>query len=106
MSRRSVYPNEHVRTGVREDLSPVKDVPPAPELLPHAYAHVQDAQGGWHALHLEGVSAQKVTRLEPNARPEPGMFAASRVTLAIERQFRMDMRANAARGRAGASGAP
>lgn len=84
----------------RVSAKPASEMESAPELLPHAYALVQDGRGGWHALHLEGVTAQKVTRLEPNARPEPGMFAASRVTLAIERQFRLDVRATAAQGRA------
>lgn len=84
---------------------PLESAPSAPELWPHAYALVQDERGGWYALHLEGVTAQKVTRLEPNGRSEPGMFAASRVTLAIERQFRSDMRASAERSRARATGA-
>jgi hypothetical protein len=77
-----------------------ESAPAVPQVIAHAYALVQDPSGGWHALHLEGVSAQKITRLEPNTRPEPPTFAVSRVSLAIERQFRQDMRDSAARGRA------
>lgn len=62
------------------------------ELVAHAYALVQDERGGWHALHLEGVSAQKIKRMEPNRRPEPGMFAVSRIKIAVEDRLRLMLR--------------
>jgi len=62
------------------------------ELVAHAYALVQDERGGWHALHLEGVSAEKITRMEPNRRPEPGMFAVSRIKIAVEDRLRLMLR--------------
>jgi hypothetical protein len=54
--------------------------------LPHAYAMVQDARGGWYALHLEGVTAEKVTRMEPNGRREHGGFAMSRIVEAVQKR--------------------
>jgi hypothetical protein len=56
------------------------------KLLPHAYAMVQDERGGWYAVHLEGVTADKITRLEPNGRREHGGFALSRVVMAMQRR--------------------
>lgn len=56
------------------------------KLLPHAYAMVQDPRGGWYAVHLEGVRAEKVTRLEPNGRREHGGFALSRAVMAMQRR--------------------
>lgn len=54
--------------------------------LPHAYAMVQDERGGWYALHLEGVKAEKVTRLEPNGKREHGGFAMSRIVQAVQKR--------------------
>lgn len=100
MARASARPAQPVSQPQPDPLEPVVVKPG--ELVGHAYAIVQDEKGGWHALHLEGVSAQKITRMEPNRRSEPGMFAVSRVKIAIEDRLRLMLRdqARASRERA------
>lgn len=58
----------------------------AVKLLPHAYAMVQDERGGWYALHLEDVTAKKITRMEPNGRREHGGFAMGRIVEAVQKR--------------------
>lgn len=54
-------------------------------VIPFAYALVQ-TPSGFLAVKLEGVTAQSVTYLEPNGRPELRRLAAMRTANEIERR--------------------
>lgn len=54
-------------------------------VIAHAYALVWTPTGHV-AVHLEGVTAEKVTYLEPNGRPEQKALAASRIANSAERR--------------------
>ncbi len=50
------------------------------ELIAHAYAVIPGPSAGeFYAVHLEGVRAEKITRLEPNGRREPALRCAQRI---------------------------
>ena len=52
--------------------------------FPFAYAIIEGPPGKWSAVCLEGVTARKVQRIEPNGQPEPQARAMMRVIRAIE----------------------
>lgn len=63
--------------------------PPPYEPVEHAayaYAIVEGPPGKWSAVMLEGVTARKVTCIEPNGQPEPQARAMMRIQSAISQR--------------------
>lgn len=57
-------------------------------VISHAYALVPAGVGRFITVHLEGVTARTVERLEPNGRPELGALAVQRCGNDMEKRLR------------------
>jgi hypothetical protein len=56
-------------------------------VIAHAYALVPTLDGRFVAVHLEGVTAQALDRIEPNGRAEPAPAAVQRCVTAMDRRL-------------------
>ncbi len=67
------------------EVDPLLRVP-----IPHAYALVPhpDKPGLFYAVHLEGVSAERLTHVEPSARPSHGPYQLQRIYREMETRHR------------------